>query len=76
METNELEIFIENFKSLLLSDENVNSKTDFKQLESWDSLFILELIMMIDEKYEKKITPTTILDSTTINDLFNEIKSI
>ena len=40
--------FVINFKVLLLEDELIKEDTIFKKLKSWDSLFVLELIMMID----------------------------
>ena len=76
MENHEIESFVVNFKNLLLNDEKIEKNTEFKKLESWDSLFILELIMMIDEKYQKKVNPTMILNSSTIFDLFINIQAI
>jgi acyl carrier protein len=54
-------------------EEIINKNTVFKKLNSWDSLFILELIMMIDEKYNIKIETDIILNSNTIEDLHKSI---
>ncbi len=76
MEKITLENFIQNFKLLLIQEENILELTEFKKLKSWDSLFMLELIMMFDEKYNLKITADLINDSITIIDLYNKIKEI
>jgi acyl carrier protein len=73
MESNNLDNFVSNFKNLLMEEEIINKNTIFKKLNSWDSLFILELIMMIDEKYNIKIETDVILNSNTIEDLHKKI---
>ena len=65
--------FVINFKVLLLEDELIKEDTIFKKLKSWDSLFVLELIMMIDEKYNIKIPPEIINSSNTVSDLYNKV---
>ena len=65
--------FVINFKFLLLEDELIKEDTIFKKLKSWDSLFVLELIMMIDEKYNIKISPEIINSSNTISELYNKV---
>jgi acyl carrier protein len=70
---NNLDNFIINFKSLLNDDAIATRNTNFKKLDSWDSLFILEMIMMIDDKYNKKITTDVILNADTIEDLYKSI---
>lgn len=65
--------FVINFKFLLLEDELIKEDTIFKKLKSWDSLFVLELIMMIDEKYNIKIPPEIINSSNTISELYNKV---
>jgi len=65
--------FIINFKVLLLEDELIKEDTFFKKLKSWDSLFVLELIMMIDEKYNIKIPPEIINGSNTVSELYNKV---
>ena len=65
--------FVTNFKFLLLEDELIKEDTFFKKLKSWDSLFVLELIMMIDEKYNIKIPPEIINSSNTVLELYNKV---
>ena len=65
--------FVINFKVLLLEDELIKEDTIFKKLKSWDSLFVLELIMMIDEKYNIKIPPEIINSSNTLSELYNKV---
>jgi acyl carrier protein len=65
--------FVINFKILLSEDELIKEDTIFKKLKSWDSLFVLELIMMIDEKYNIKIPPEIINSSNTVSDLYVKV---
>ena len=65
--------FVINFKFLLLEDELIKEDTIFKKLKSWDSLFVLELIMMIDEKYNIKIPPEIINSSNTVSELYTKV---
>jgi acyl carrier protein len=50
-------------------------ETKFKELDEWSSLTALSIIAMADEEYEVKIKGDDIRDSTTINDLFERLKS-
>ncbi|MDF1678175.1 MAG: phosphopantetheine-binding protein [Legionellaceae bacterium] len=40
-----------------------------EDLDSWDSLSILEFIAVANEEFSKKVAPTTINEAETINDL-------
>jgi len=53
----------------------VNSSTVFKNIEEWDSLVALSIIAMIDEEFEVRVTGSDMLDSTTIEDLYNLVIS-
>ena len=50
-------------------------ETKFKELDEWSSLTALSIIAMADEEYGVKIKGDDIRDSTTINDLFERVKS-
>jgi acyl carrier protein len=69
--------FIENFFEILEdTDKNqLNPQTDFKNLEEWDSMLSLMLIAMVDEKYDKQIGGSILKDCTTLEELYNIIKS-
>ena len=72
-----LEEFFEHFFEELddADIENINIKTDFKNIEEWDSLVALSIIAMIDEEFEVLLTGSDMMNSTTIEDLYNLILS-
>jgi len=73
----ELTFFVKNFASQF--EETVlnefSPKTQFKNLTEWSSLIALSVIAMVDEEYEVKIKGDDIRNSSTIEDLYNIIKS-
>jgi acyl carrier protein len=65
--------FLESFQSIF-DDTNPNEivlDTKFKELEEWGSLMILSLIVLIDDEYNYKITPTEIEKAIIVEDLYN-----
>jgi acyl carrier protein len=73
----ELKTFIENFASQFDETEisEFAADTDFKHLEEWSSLTALSVIAMADEEYNAKLKGNDITSSTTIEDLYNIVKS-
>ena len=73
----ELEKFIENLFSQFEETEfsTFHTDTEFKELEEWSSLVALSVIAMVDEEYDVSIKGDEILNSTTIEDLYNIVKS-
>lgn len=72
-----LEHFIENFAEQF-EDADMSAftaDTEFKQLDEWSSLMALSVIAMIDEEYEVGIKGEDIRCASTINDLFEIVKS-
>lgn len=67
--------FITNFYEILDDTEasEIHEKTDFKNLDEWDSMTTLMLIAMVDEKYERQITGADIKESSTLEDLYTRI---
>lgn len=49
--------------------------TEFKTLDEWSSLVALSIIAMVDEEYEVTLKGDDIKNSTTIEDLYNIVKS-
>lgn len=45
--------------------------TKFHELDEWSSIIALSIIAMVDEEYEITIKGDDILNSETIEDLFN-----
>ena len=73
----ELEKFIENIASQFdETDASIfQAATKFKELDEWSSLIALSVIAMIDEEYEVKIKGDDIRNSSTIEDLYEVVKS-
>jgi acyl carrier protein len=73
----ELKDFIENFASQF--DETDTSafqaSTVFKQLDEWSSLIALSIIAMADEEYDVKLKGNDIKGASTIEDLYNIVRS-
>ena len=73
----ELKEFIQNFANQF-DDTDVNefkADTVFKQLDEWSSLTALSIIAMVDEEYDVMLKGDDIQKSSTIEDLFNTVKS-
>lgn len=73
----ELKDFIENFADQFDdTDANeITAETAFKELDEWSSLIALSVIAMVDEEYDITIKGDDIRNSTTVEDLFNIVKS-
>ena len=72
----ELETFIESFADQF-DETDVTSftpETKFKQLDEWSSLTALSIIAMVDDEYDVIIKGNDILNSETIQDLFDIIE--
>jgi len=74
---NKMEIsnFKIDFKEFLEIDsiEELNSETIFKQLDEFDSFFVLTTIAFIDEMFSMKLTAEDFEKIITIDDLINFI---
>ena len=74
----ELNDFITSFASQF-DETDANeffAHTQFKTLTDWSSLAALSVIAMVDEKYNIVIKGNDIRAATTIEDLFNIVKSL
>ena len=64
--------FLNDFKKILLEEENITLKSNFKQLKSYDSLFVLEIIQLFDEKYGINLDISIINKSNSLQDLYDK----
>jgi acyl carrier protein len=73
----EISEFINHFTDLLDDTDPgmVKPETVFRDLEEWDSLTALSLIGMADDEYQVKLTGDDIRSSTTLQQVFDIIKS-
>ena len=53
----------------------LTAETKFKELDEWSSLIALSIIAMVDEEYDVTLKGNDINTSSTIEDLFNVVKS-
>lgn len=72
-----LEQFIVDFANQFddTDPSEITAETKFKELEEWSSVEGLLVIVMADEKYHVRINRNDILNSETIKDLFERVKS-
>lgn len=54
---------------------SIDTSTDFKNIDEWDSLVALSIIAMIDEEFEIRVTGSDLTKSKTIEDLYNLIQN-
>ena len=73
----ELQNFIQNIVDLFddIDTSNFSALTDFKDNDEWNSLLVLSVIAMVDEKYGIIITSDDIRQAKTIEDLYSIVKS-
>lgn len=73
----ELDIFVDKFAGQfeITNSEDIKANTSFKNLDEWDSLLSLSIIGMIKNVYNVKISGSDIKNATTIEELFNLVKS-
>lgn len=67
--------FVKNFAEAIEVDiTSVMPETVFKDIEIWDSMAVLNVIAMVDDRYQKAIGGDEIENSNTIDDLWQKIK--
>lgn len=73
----ELKEFIENFVEQFEDTDasEITAATEFKNLDEWSSLIALSVIAMVDEEYDVTLKGDDIRNSSTVEDLFNLVKS-
>ncbi len=71
------EKFLENFANLFdeTDSSEITLSTEFRNLDEWSSLIALSVIAMADEEYDVKLKGDDIKNATTVEDLFNIVKS-
>ena len=71
------EKFLENFANLFDETDasQITLSTEFRNQDEWSSLIALSVIAMADEEYDVKLKGDDIKNATTVEDLFNIVKS-
>jgi acyl carrier protein len=72
------EIFLEEFYKIFeeIPYNSLNLNTIYKDLEEWDSLIVLSIIAHFDQKFNVIISPNSLFDNNTFEELFISISSI
>jgi len=73
----ELKDFVQNFAEQF-DDTDISefeAGTAFRTIKEWSSLVALNIIAMVDDEYNVQIKADDIRSSTTIEDLFNIVKT-
>lgn len=71
----DIQDFVENFAAQFdeTGPEVFTADTKFKELDEWSSLLALSIIAMVDDEYDLIIKGNEIVNSETIQDLYNAI---
>lgn len=69
--------FLENFKQQFIDAEDISLELDsnFRDLDSFDSLTGMAIIMMIEDEYGKQVTDDEFKSSKSVRELFELVKS-
>ena len=72
----DIQEFIENFAAQFddTDDALFTADTKFKDLDEWSSLTALSIIAMVDDEYDVIIKGNDILNSDTIQNLFDVVE--
>ena len=60
---------------LEIDAESLMPETVLKELDNWDSLAMISLIALLDEKFNKKVPGKTIKGFQTVQDIINNMES-
>lgn len=73
-----LQDFIENFADQFDDTDKAvfTGQTKFKELDEWSSLTALSIIAMVDDEYDVIIKGNDIINSETIQDLFEAVEKL
>lgn len=66
-----VELFAEQFDDTDSSE--INASTVFHDLDEWSSLIGLSVIAMVDEEFEVALNANDIINSVTVEDLYNKV---
>lgn len=67
------EQFINDFKELLSTKQDIDMETDLLDIDGWDSFSAISFLSMIDEKYGVKAEPFNVAEAIFVEDLYHII---
>lgn len=62
--------FLNDIKSMLKVEEEIDMDTDLMDIDNWDSFSMMTFIAMAEEKYGAKFEPFAIAGAVLIEDLY------
>ncbi len=68
-----IQLFAEQFDQTDASE--FKADTEYRELDEWSSLIALSVIAMVDEEFDVALKGKDILNTTTIEDLYNIVQS-
>lgn len=73
----DLSIFIKNIAEQFDETDlySFSPETRYKELPEWSSLTALSIIALIEEEYNVRIKGSDIVNTSTLNELFNIVQS-
>ena len=73
----DIQNFIEKFAEMLEIEDvdSLTTETEFRDLDEWSSISVMEFIAFADENYGKQIGDVHIKSCQTIQDLYNLMKA-
>lgn len=68
--------FLENFKNILQTEEEITPQTNLIDIDEWDSLAMISTVAFFDKEFNKTLSVTKLQDFDTVEDLlkFAEIE--
>ena len=68
-----IQLFAEQFD--MTDPSEFKADTEYRELDEWSSLISLSVIAMVDEEFDVALKGKDILNTITIEDLYNTVKS-
>lgn len=69
------EMFLKDFKELVLTDAEITLDTDLLDIDEWDSFSAMSFLALIDEKYGIKAEPFAVAEAICVEDLYAIVKN-
>lgn len=69
--------FINKFAEMLEIEEveSLTPETEFRDLDEWSSISVMEFIVLADTEYGKKVNDAALKACSTIQDLYNLVSA-
>lgn len=69
------EQFLEQFYKVFenIPEKDLTLQTVYKDLDEWDSLIVLSIIVHFEQNFQLVISPQSLYDNNTFEDLYNSL---